>query len=106
MPTLKGKDLKLFRDSQFSFTIISRSYSYYIEVSMNEEDWIRVIDYSDYMCRSWQNLNFKPVVAKFIKIVGVRNTSNRIFHLVSMEVRYTLEQYDLLTGLIGKKLTA
>ncbi|XP_074674231.1 BTB/POZ domain-containing protein 9 isoform X2 [Strix aluco] len=36
----------------------SRSYSYYIEVSMDELDWIRVIDHSKYLCRSWQNLYF------------------------------------------------
>jgi BTB/POZ domain-containing protein 9 len=26
---------------------------------MNEEDWIRIINYSDYFCRSWQNLYFE-----------------------------------------------
>jgi BTB/POZ domain-containing protein 9 len=41
-----------------------RSYSYFIEVSMNEEDWTRIIDYSEYLCRSWQNLVFKSVVAR------------------------------------------
>ncbi len=41
-----------------------RSYSYYIEVSMDEEDWVRIVDYSGYLCRSWQNLNFKSVVAR------------------------------------------
>lgn len=78
----------------------TRSYSYYIEVSMNEKDWIRVIDYSDYMCRSWQNLFFKPIVGRYVKIVGVRNTANRIFHLVSLEIRYTTEKYDILNQLI------
>ncbi|CAF0981233.1 unnamed protein product [Brachionus calyciflorus] len=78
----------------------TRSYSYYIEVSMNEKDWIRVIDYSDYMCRSWQNLFFKPVVARYVKIVGVRNTANRIFHLVSLEIRYTTEKYDIINQII------
>lgn len=71
-----------------------RSYSYYIEISMDEEDWIRILDYSTYLCRSWQNLRFEPVVGRFIRIVGVRNTANRIFHLVSMEVRYSTERYD------------
>lgn len=42
-----------------------RSYSYYIEVSMDEEDWVRILDYSNYLCRSWQNLYFKPVVARY-----------------------------------------
>ena len=69
---------------------------------MNEEDWVRIIDYSDYLCRSWQTLYFKQVVARFIKITGVRNTANRIFHLVSMEVRFTLDRYDLINGFIGK----
>lgn len=68
---------------------------------MNEKDWVRVIDYSDYLCRSWQNLYFKSVVARFVKVVGVRNTANRIFHLVSLEVRYTLDRYDILNQLIA-----
>ena len=41
-----------------------RSYSYYIEVSMDNSDWIRVIDYSKYFCRSWQTLHFKPRVVR------------------------------------------
>ncbi|XP_072106330.1 BTB/POZ domain-containing protein 9-like [Mobula birostris] len=42
----------------------SRSYSYYIEVSMDELDWIRIIDHSKYLCRSWQNLFFSPQVCR------------------------------------------
>ena len=45
--------------NQFSY--LTRSYSYYIEVSMNEEDWIKIINYSDYFCRSWQNLFFEVI---------------------------------------------
>ena len=41
-----------------------RSYLYYIEVSMDNSDWIRVIDYSKYFCRSWQTLHFKPRVVR------------------------------------------
>lgn len=77
-----------------------RSYSYFVEVSMDEKDWIKIVDYSDYMCRSWQNLVFTPVVARYIQITGVRNTANRIFHLVSMEVRYIMERYELSNQLI------
>ena len=40
---------------------------------------------------------------RFIKITGVRNTANRIFHLVSMEVRFTTDRYELLNEFIGKK---
>ena len=42
----------------------ARSYSYYIDVSMDNEDWIRMIDYSKYFCRSWQTLHFKPRVVR------------------------------------------
>ena len=31
---------------------------------MNETDWVRILDYSNYLCRSWQNLYFKPAVAR------------------------------------------
>lgn len=41
-----------------------RSYSYYIEVSMDELDWVRVVDHSKYLCRSWQNLHFTPRVCR------------------------------------------
>ena len=44
----------------------TRSYSYFVEVSMNEVDWVRVVDYSEYLCRSWQNLYFKPIVARYV----------------------------------------
>ncbi|MGH0142370.1 UNVERIFIED_CONTAM: hypothetical protein FKN15_077809 [Acipenser sinensis] len=44
----------------------SRSYSYYIEVSMDELDWVCVVDHSKYLCRSWQNLYFPPRVCRTI----------------------------------------
>lgn len=62
-----------------------RSYSYYIEVSMEQKDWIRVIDYSQYSCRSWQYLYFENRVVQYIRIVGTHNTVNKVFHLVSFE---------------------
>uniref|UniRef100_A0A672Q637 BTB domain containing 9 n=1 Tax=Sinocyclocheilus grahami TaxID=75366 RepID=A0A672Q637_SINGR len=42
----------------------SRSYSYYIEVSVDELDWVRVVDHSKFLCRSWQNLYFSPRVCR------------------------------------------
>ncbi|XP_042121642.1 BTB/POZ domain-containing protein 9 isoform X2 [Peromyscus maniculatus bairdii] len=44
----------------------SRSYSYFIEVSMDELDWIRVIDHSHYLCRSWQKLYFPARVCRLL----------------------------------------
>lgn len=66
-----------------------RSYSYYIEVSMEQKDWVRVIDHGDYYCRSWQYLYFEPRVVQYIKIVGTNNTVNKVLFL------------DLLRGIIN-----
>ena len=53
---------------------ISRAYSYYIEVSVDGKDYIKIIDYSNYHCRSWQNLYFPQRVVRFIRVVGTHNT--------------------------------
>lgn len=72
----------------------SRSYSYYIEVSMDNEDWIRMIDYSKYFCRSWQTLHFKPRVVRYIRVYGVHNTVNKVFHLVHFECSYSNTMHE------------
>nr|CAH0111776.1 unnamed protein product [Daphnia galeata] len=66
-----------------------RSYSYYIEVSMDQRDWVRVVDYSNYHCRSWQRVYFPQRVVRFIRIVGTHNTVNKVFHVVSLEAYYS-----------------
>ncbi|XKL65076.1 hypothetical protein PGB90_005162 [Kerria lacca] len=80
-----------------------RSYSYYIEVSINQNDWIRVVDYTKYYCRSWQYLYFEPRVVRFIRIVGTNNTVNKVFHVVSFEIMYTNKPFCLEKGLIVPK---
>ncbi|EJW86771.1 hypothetical protein WUBG_02318 [Wuchereria bancrofti] len=72
-----------------------RSYNYYVEISMDQEVWIRVVDHSNYLCRSRQMLYFTPRVVNFIRIVGTYNTVNNSFHLVSIEAMYTSEPFDV-----------
>ena len=62
-----------------------RSYSYYVEVSVNQRDWEVVCDRSRENCKSWQTIRFprRPVV--YIKIVGTHNTANEVFHCVHFE---------------------
>jgi BTB/POZ domain-containing protein 9 len=67
----------------------ARSYCYYIEVSVDKNNWTRVVDYSEYLCRSWQHHCIKPVIVRYIRIVGTHNTVNRVFHVVSFECYYT-----------------
>ena len=78
-----------------------RAYSYYIEVSMDQVDWVRIVDHTHYHCRSWQRLFFAPRVVKYIRIVGTHNTVNRVFHCVSFECMYTDQPFNLdSSGLI------
>ncbi|XP_057679210.1 BTB/POZ domain-containing protein 9 [Corythoichthys intestinalis] len=78
----------------------SRSYSYYIEVSMDDLDWVRVVDHSKYLCRSWQNLYFEPRVCRYVRIVGTHNTVNKVFHLVAFECMFTNRAFTLEQGLL------
>ncbi|XP_018422888.1 PREDICTED: BTB/POZ domain-containing protein 9 [Nanorana parkeri] len=78
----------------------SRSYSYYIEVSMDELDWIRVVDHSLFFCRSWQKLYFPARVCRYIRIVGTHNTVNKVFHLVAFECMFTHKSFTLEKGLM------
>ncbi|XP_060810795.1 BTB/POZ domain-containing protein 9 [Amyelois transitella] len=78
----------------------NRSYAYYIEVSVDQKDWVRVIDHSEYFCRSWQNLYFEPRVVQYIKLVGTSNTVNKVFHAVALEAMHTARVPPLQDGLI------
>lgn len=77
----------------------TRAYSYYVEVSVDDMTWTRIVDYRAYLCRSWQKLFFAPVVASSIRVVGTHNTVNKVFHLVSMEVYYTQKPFALVGDL-------
>ncbi|KAH9508513.1 BTB/POZ domain-containing protein 9 [Bulinus truncatus] len=45
--------------------------SYYVEISMDDKDYERVIDHTSYLCRSWQKLHFPARVVRYIKeVVG------------------------------------
>lgn len=81
----------------------SRSYSYNIEVSMDELDWVRVVDHSKFLCRSWQSLYFQSRVCRFIRVVGTHNTVNKVFHLVAFECMFTQRQFVLENGLLVPK---
>lgn len=62
-----------------------RTYSFYIETSVNQKDWVMVVDKRNEQARSWQNFAFTPIPVVFIRIVGTRNTANEIFHCVHLE---------------------
>lgn len=83
----------------------TRAYSYYIEVSVDQMDWVRIVDYSTFLCRSMQQLYFDPRVVRFIRLVGANNTINRAFTVVSFECMYTERPFEVSspTGLLIPK---
>jgi len=80
-----------------------RAYSYYIEVSMDQEDWVRVVDHAKYHCRSWQYLHFPQRVVRFIRVVGTHNTVNKVFHVVTLEALWSESDVSLHNGLMIPK---
>ncbi|NIG62063.1 BTB/POZ domain-containing protein 9-like [Pontoporia blainvillei] len=77
----------------------SRSHSSSIEVSMDELDWIRVTDHSQYLGHSWQKLYLPAHVSRYIQIVGTHNTVNKSFHIVALERMFTNKTFTLEEGL-------
>lgn len=41
---------------------------------MDELDWVRVVDHSKYLCRSWQNLYFTPRVCRRVRLKPKRGS--------------------------------
>ncbi|XP_059619294.1 BTB/POZ domain-containing protein 9 [Phlebotomus argentipes] len=78
-----------------------RSYCYYIEVSVNQQYWERVIDHREYNCRSWQYLYFPARAVRYIRLVGTHNTVNKVFHVVSLEAMYTANVPPLHNGIVA-----
>ncbi|CAH8662388.1 unnamed protein product [Schistosoma guineensis] len=75
-----------------------RSYSYIIDVSLDQSTWHRIVDYQNYMCRSWQTLYFPSRVIHFIRITGTRNTFNRTFHLITFRCFYSEKVFQQIDG--------
>ena len=62
-----------------------RSYSFYVEVSVDQQNWHIVADERKEFCRSWQYLKFDRQPVVFIRIVGTYNSANEVFHCVHFE---------------------
>ena len=74
---------------------VARSYSYIIQVSLDYKVWVTVVDRSEHLCRSWQELFFPQRVVRYVRVIGVHNTMNRSFHLVSFSCFCTLKNFKL-----------
>jgi len=55
-----------------------RCYSYYVDVSNNQQNWTRVVNKTTEACRSWQTIFFDRQPVTFVRIVGTHNTANEV----------------------------
>ncbi|CAG0920228.1 unnamed protein product [Notodromas monacha] len=78
----------------------SRSYSYYIEGSVDENSWFKLVDHTKVLCRSWQEIRFPQRVIKYIRLVGTHNTNNKVFHVVALEAYYSTKVVKMQDGYI------
>lgn len=62
-----------------------RTYSFYIESSLNGTDWEMLVDRKNERLQSWQSFAFEPRAISYIKITGTFNSANEIFHIVHFE---------------------
>lgn len=81
----------------------NRSYFYFVEVSVNLTQWERVVDHTDYNCRSWQYLYFPARAVKYVKLVGTHNTENKIFHAVSLQAMYAERPVPVVNGFVAPR---
>lgn len=80
----------------------SHSYAYYIETSVDQKTWNRVIDFTKYTCRSWQFLYFESCAVRYIKLVGTQNQILNFFCVVALEAYHTAKvPTEVLNGLIS-----
>lgn len=79
----------------------TRCYSYYVEVSVNQTNWDRVVDHTDYYCRSWQYLYFPSRAVRYIRLMGTHNTVNKVFHVVALEAMFTEKTTPVVNGIMA-----
>uniref|UniRef100_A0A7E4UTL9 BTB domain-containing protein n=1 Tax=Panagrellus redivivus TaxID=6233 RepID=A0A7E4UTL9_PANRE len=86
-----------FKLNSFKMQLVDtdkQNFSYWIAVSDDNVNWTRVIDHSKYLCRSLQNLYFKPRSVRFIRICGTGPVDGT-FKISSFEASYTTEPFEV-----------
>lgn len=58
--------------------VASRESSFYIETSLNSQNWEMAVDRRDERCKSWQQFFFESRPVSFIKIVGTFTSATEV----------------------------
>ncbi|KAI3385122.1 hypothetical protein SNEBB_002581 [Seison nebaliae] len=92
------------------WNVENRLFSYYIEVAFDCDSklngkWKKIIDHTQYLCRSKQCLIFEEVVAQYIRIVGTHSSGGNALEIVNFAVYYIPDIWpiDEQSGLIIPK---
>uniref|UniRef100_A0A0R3VY78 F5/8 type C domain-containing protein n=1 Tax=Taenia asiatica TaxID=60517 RepID=A0A0R3VY78_TAEAS len=67
---------------------------------LDENSWQKVVDYSNYACRSWQTLYFPARIIRYIRVVGTRSSVGKHFHLITFQCLYTREKFTVQNDLL------
>ncbi|KAM3176902.1 hypothetical protein ACTXT7_005598 [Hymenolepis weldensis] len=99
---VKSSEGGAYHNSSIFSTGHLMSYAYYVEVSQSLEDgcWEKVVDYSNYACRSWQLLYFPTRIIRYIRVVGTRSSVGKYFHIISFQCLYTRTKFNVQNGLL------
>ena len=62
-----------------------RIFRYYVEVSLDQKKWKKVIDYSEIACRSYQHLYFGKEIVQYVKVVGTYSSLNEVWALIIID---------------------
>uniref|UniRef100_A0A7E4VK35 BACK domain-containing protein n=1 Tax=Panagrellus redivivus TaxID=6233 RepID=A0A7E4VK35_PANRE len=84
---------RLVMVNAFEMKLSDGDQSYWIEISEDNVIWVRIIDYSNYICRSIQRLHFEKHPVRFIRIHGT--ASEGTFEIVSFDAFFTMEQVNV-----------
>ena len=63
----------------------TRTYNYFLEISPDSRTYHRVADKSSKGGSSWQNVLFPPQKVRRVRLHGLRNSENSVFHVVEIE---------------------
>uniref|UniRef100_A0A7E4VEC2 BTB domain-containing protein n=1 Tax=Panagrellus redivivus TaxID=6233 RepID=A0A7E4VEC2_PANRE len=92
---------RLYMLNNLVMELANGDWGYWIEVSEDNVNWTRIIDYSKYICRSVQRLYFKERPVRYIRIHGTA-PFNGTFEISRLEAHYAELplQFDPETGIV------
>uniref|UniRef100_A0A7E4ZRC8 F5/8 type C domain-containing protein n=1 Tax=Panagrellus redivivus TaxID=6233 RepID=A0A7E4ZRC8_PANRE len=91
----------LYKLNHLVMELANGDWGYWIEVSEDNVNWTRVVDYSKYVCRTVQRVYFKERPVRYIRIHGT-NPADDMFEISRLEAYYTEDalDFDPKTGIV------